>query len=170
MTLLRGIPSKDQMVAAINRLHGLVSDDIFYDYKAADQNITSSSSSLTDVTDLQFTLPAGETWGFDMTIFTGDIDDVQTNGFQFQVTCSGATGRWGIVSEENGDSRAIGSPYVSPAYDHPASQPIFVLQGAATGGASAATCKFQASHGGDPAGPDPYAIRAFSNIRAWKIA
>lgn len=174
MTLLRGIPSKDQMVAAINTLHNtLTANAASTIVKSADQSETGIV--LIDDDELQFSVAANETRAFEMAVFTdrltavGSGTGVETGGWTFNIVCSGASGRWGLVSEENGDSRPIGTAYLSPNVEHPASQPVFVIRGTVIG-ASAATCKFQFCQGTDVgAPPDPVIVRQYSHLTHWPV-
>lgn len=112
--------------------------------KTADQSTTSTS--LVDVTGFSFSIEAGATYVFSLDLFPIVANmGSDTDWDQLQITCTSGTGWWGVTSEENGDARAINSPYLGPFIsDHPASAPYLHLGGSVTNGSgSTQTCKLQ---------------------------
>lgn len=128
------------------------------------------TNALTAVPGLSFEVPPGKVMKFQIDLFTGPIDG-DTGGSAFRMECTDGVGRWGIVSEDNGDWRDINETYFSPGVVHPASKPYFVIGGLViNSGLVTRTCQFMLAQGtnvGPP--PNPVIAKAHSHIFATEV-
>lgn len=132
-------------------------------YKTADQSV--ATNTLTNDTKLKFQVGGDEVRAFHATIFTGELT-ADTGGWAFQMTMTNGEGYWGLVSEENGDARAINDGYFAAGVVHPASVPIFHVSGTVKNtGSTTQTCYFQFAQGTNVGPPTlPVTVKAYSHL------